>query len=135
MSEHIVPTRCTIQPNQCGFDAPLDVELHFDALTDIPSVHWKITFVADYAGKKQQIELGSTAEEHMVKGPNSMTFHVDSIDVRTVQRKVLANVGLLSVDVHAADRPDEPLARVRMVTQVSEDGTGKLVRSVFDPLG
>ena len=64
-----------------------------------------------------------------------MAFSADSIDVQGLAKHVLTNVGLLQASLYAAG-PDgeEEVLQVSMVTQVSQDEAGGLVRSIFNPL-
>ena len=76
--------------------------------------------------------LGQTEPQEMVAGPNALNFHVEAIDVSALSKQVLANVGLISLDLMAFD-PPQNIVHVGMVTQVSEDN-GELVRNIFNPL-
>ena len=131
----IEPTRCVIEPNNCPLEAPLHVELEFDALCDLPSVFWEITFIADQTNKRQHVKLGQTEVQVMQAGPNAMTFSIDAVDVSALKKHVLTNVGLLALDLWDTARPEDPLVRVGMVTNVLEDPSGQLIRDIFDPLG
>ena len=56
---------------------------------------------------------------------------VDTIDVSAVKRSLLLNVGLL----HAALKDgDADVIEINLVTQVTKDATGGLVRTMFNPL-
>ena len=98
-------------------------------------VFWEITFIADQTNKRQHVKLGQTEVQVMQAGPNAMTFSIDAVDVSALKKHVLTNVGLLALDLWDTARPEEPLVRVGMVTNVLEDPSGQLIRDIFDPLG
>ena len=59
------------------------------------------------------------------------TRQVDKIDVSAVKRSLLLNVGLL----HAALKDgDADVIEINLVTQVTKDAVGGLVRTMFNPL-
>jgi hypothetical protein len=59
------------------------------------------------------------------------TRQVDKIDVSAVKRSLLLNVGLL----HAALKDgDADVIEINLVTQVTKDAAGGLVRTMFNPL-
>lgn len=76
--------------------------------------------------------LGKTEEQDMAPGANALNFHVEAIDVSALSKHVLANVGLISLDLYAFD-PPQNIVHVGMVTQVSEED-GRLIRHVFNPI-
>ena len=66
-------------------------------------------------------------------GPQQMDFAVDAVDVSHLKRHVLANVGLLVATLYAEGGQRE-IVQVSMVTQVTPEPDGTLIRSVFSPL-
>ena len=58
---------------------------------------------------------------------------VDAIDVSHLKRHVLANVGLLMATLYAEGGQRE-VVQVSMVTQLTPEPDGTLIRSVFSPL-
>ena len=63
----------------------------------------------------------------------SSAAQVDAIDVSHLKRHVLANVGLLMATLYA-DGGQREIVQVSMVTQVTPEADGTLIRSVFSPL-
>ena len=134
----IHPTFVEIDPNECLLTAPLKITIEFDAKEEIDkfnAVFWDISFIADYANKRKTVRLGGTEPTHMNAGANSLVFAIDEVDVQGLSRHVLANVGLLSLDLRDADAPPDcdPLVHIGMVTHVAVVGDD-LVRNIFNPL-
>ena len=76
--------------------------------------------------------LGETPlQDYAIGGPYTMAFTAETIDVQGVARHVLTNVGLLQAVLYAGQ---EEILQISMVTQVSQDADGVLVRSIFNPL-
>ena len=76
--------------------------------------------------------LGETPlQDYAIGGPYSLAFTAETIDVQGVARHVLTNVGLLQAVLYAGE---EEILQISMVTQVSQDADGGLVRSIFNPL-
>lgn len=53
------------------------------------------------------------------------------MSVSHLKRHVLANVGLLQAVLYAGE---EEVLQISMVTQVSPDASGDLIRSIYNPL-
>ena len=76
--------------------------------------------------------LGETPlQDYAIGGPYTMAFTAETIDVQGVARHVLTNVGLLQAVLYAGQ---EEILQISMVTQVSQEADGVLVRSIFNPL-
>ena len=74
----------------------------------------------------------SDVQEMMEPGVQELNFHVDEVDVEGLARHVLANVGLIKLELCAYD-PPQVICSVGMVTQVTEEN-GELTRHVYNPL-
>ena len=125
---------CDIQPNACAFEENLLVHLDFDVLKHIEKAHWEISFVADHMHTRKVIYLGQTESRTMAEGEDSLSYRIETIDISALTRHVVANVGLLSLDLVESDTR-LTLVHVGIVTNVHEDNNGVLIRNMFDPVG
>jgi len=79
-----------------------------------------------------KFELGETPlQDYAIGVTHTMAFTAKTIDVQGVARHVLTNVGLLQAVLYAGQ---EEILQISMVTQVSQEADGVLVRSIFNPL-
>mmetsp|Transcript_44835 Transcript_44835/g.74419 ORF Transcript_44835/g.74419 Transcript_44835/m.74419 type:complete len:138 (+) Transcript_44835:18-431(+) len=120
-----------IEPNNCFLEEALQLGMEFTCLKAIPNASWHIRFIADTAMSRKIVELGSTPEQDYAAGGASMHFAVDAVNVAHLKRHVLANVGLLQVNLFSCN---EEILQISMVTQVMPDSNGKLIRSIYSPL-
>ena len=60
-----------------------------------------------------------------------MSFSVPQVNVAHLSHQVLSNVGLLLAVLYAGE---SEVLQVSMVTQVTPDADGGLIRSVYNPL-
>ena len=60
-----------------------------------------------------------------------MSFSIDSISVASLKRHVAANIGMLTATLES---DGAEVVAVNVVTQVSADASGALIRSMFNPL-
>jgi len=121
----------SISPNNCPMEEPLDLAMDFTITRDLPAARWEIKFIADQANKRKIVVLGETPTVDYAAGPQSMVFSVGEVDVSHLKRHVLANVGLLIAGLYSGE---EEIVQVSMVTQVTPNAEGVLIRSVYSPL-
>jgi hypothetical protein len=77
------------------------------------------------------LQLGGSSTESYSIGSHTYTFSIDRIDVSGVKPSVLLNVGLLQASL---TNGKEAVVDIKIVTQVSKNKEGKLIRVMFDPM-
>merc|ERR1711998_722540 len=105
--------------------------MEFTTFRALPAARWEVKFVAYQCNRRKIVLLGATEAVDYTAGPQSMAFSVGEIDVSHLKRHVLANVGLLIATLISGD---EEIVQVSMVTQVTPNADGVLIRSVYSPL-
>jgi hypothetical protein len=120
-----------IEPNNCALEEPLSLTMDFTTAANLLDARWEVKFMADQANKRKIVVLGTTPPVDYPAGTHQMTFAVDEVDVSHLKRHVLANVGLLIATLYAGETE---IVGINMVTQISAQPDGGLVRSVFSPL-
>merc|ERR1719382_541361 len=122
-------TSISITPNNCHFEEPLQLSMQFTAHRPITQASWHVKFIADTAYSRKIIELGTTPVVDYAVGENNMQFEVEAVRVEHLKRHVLANVGLLMANLFSGEAE---VVQVSMVTQVTPDAGGNLVRSIYN---
>lgn len=131
-TDSLVLVDVRIEPNNCPIEAALMLEMDFDTKVDVLGARWEIRFIADQTNKRKIVCLGQTPPQDYPVGQHSMRFEVGEIDVSHLKRHVLANVGLLTATLY--DSQDVEIVQINMVTQVTAEPDGTIIRSVFSPL-
>lgn len=131
MADEVTVQRIGVSPNNCALEEPITLEMDFTVPRDLDHALWRLRFIADTAGCRKIVELGTTDITHYNVGPASMRFHVDSVNVSHLKRHVLSNVGLFTATLLAGE---EEIVQVSMVVQVTPDTSGQLFRSIYNPL-
>ena len=95
------------------------------------SMNWSAAWVAAIF-VVSIVVLGETAPCDYAAGPgNTMSFAIDSISVASLKKHVVANIGMLTATLESAGAE---VVAVNMVTQVTADASGAMVRAIFNPL-
>ena len=98
----------------------------------LPAAKWLVSFMFDSASARKIVVLGETAPCDYAAGPgNTMSFAIDSISVASLKKHVVANIGMLTATLESAGAE---VVAVNMVTQVTADASGAMVRAIFNPL-
>eukprot|EP00002_Diphylleia_rotans_P004170 TRINITY_DN12_c0_g4_i1.p1 TRINITY_DN12_c0_g4~~TRINITY_DN12_c0_g4_i1.p1 ORF type:complete len:133 (+),score=39.98 TRINITY_DN12_c0_g4_i1:55-453(+) len=131
MSDPITVKAIDISPNHCPLEKELNLTIDFETAKDIAQAKWELKYVVDYSGKQYVIELGKSNPGSYKKGSHKFSFSVAAIDVSTVKKSVLSNVGILSATLY--DGAEEIIA-INMVSDVTKTREGVLQRNIFSPL-
>ena len=127
-----------IEPNQCPLSAPLALTLKFTvrSSTPIKAAFWTLSYEADVSMKRHVIPLLTTAPAaDLQPGEHVFQQKIDKIPTEGVKEKYLLQVGMLKLALRSAAASEtEPLVSINMVTQVSKDEKGELIRNVISPL-
>ena len=106
--------------------------MEFTAHRELPAAKWLVSFMFDSASARKIVVLGETAPCDYAAGPgNTMSFAIDSISVASLKKHVVANIGMLTATLESAGAE---VVAVNMVTQVTADASGAMVRAIFNPL-
>ena len=125
-------TSISIEPNNCALEEPLALNMEFTAHRALPAAKWLVSFMFDSASARKIVVLGETAPCDYAAGPgNTMSFAIDSISVASLKKHVVANIGMLTATLESAGAE---VVAVNMVTQVTADASGAMVRAIFNPL-
>jgi hypothetical protein len=120
----------SIAPNECAFDAPLDLCIRFATHQHLSDAWWHFSFIVDSACKRHIVELGSSDRCVYDVGEHEYTFSHDGFPVDGVKRSSLLNVGLLRAQLCDGD---DDVIDIKMMTQV-QVVDGQITRTVFNPL-
>lgn len=126
-------TAVAVEPNQCPLQAPLLITVHYALKRPLAAVAWQLVYEADYTNKRHAIQLFRGPSVDMPAGPGVFTHHVPIVQTEGVKEKLLLQMGVLRL-VLAQDGNPEPLVSVNMVTTVSKDASGTLIRDIMSPL-
>jgi len=121
-----------VDPPTCPLASPFKLQMVFSTDEELVGAHWDMKYMVDMAAKRQVIELGNG--EPMTYGVGEHTFTYDSgaLDFTGIKKSLLKNVGLLLACLTAADGSE--IIQVSMVTQVTKNAEGELIRTVLSPL-
>ena len=101
-------------------------------IASFPSSRASSSALFDSASARKIVVLGETAPCDYAAGPgNTMSFAIDSISVASLKKHVVANIGMLTATLESAGAE---VVAVNMVTQVTADASGAMVRAIFNPL-
>jgi hypothetical protein len=88
-------------------------------------------YVVDTASKRHVVDLGQSPPTDYTEGKNTLTYSIDAVNVSSLKRNVLLNVGLLKLSLNTESAE---LLEMRFVTQVGKGPNKTLTRLVFNPL-
>ena len=126
----------TLKPDVIGapLEAPLSITIEYAVNVAVKDPKWVLQFEADYTQKRVAVLLHSEACPNLAVGGNhTLTINLDTIPVAGIKEKYLLQVGLLKLTL-LANGGAENVTSINMVTQVSKDGNGALVRNIMNPL-
>ena len=133
MSANIDVRSIMIDGNDCPITDPLKLTIKFSSDKVIKNAHWEIKYVVDYANKRHVVEVGKVEGVNIKKGvKHEFKFAVDALDIGTMKKSVLLNMGLLLCTLKNRDKE---IIQISMVTQVTKDDKGNIMRTIFSPLG
>ncbi len=126
----------SLEPETSLISAPLSLTLVFSVLKSLPgSLTWNLTYLLDYTGTRHSKVLFTSdkAEEYQVGEKYTVTITTPEIDISQVKRKVLLNVGLMSLEARSGE---EAVFTLNMVTHVSRDKEDDqiLKKTVLNPI-
>lgn len=90
-----------------------------------------MTYTVDMTATRTVLGIGASEPKTTDVGPNTFSFHVDSLDVSSVKKSALNNVSVLTATL--TDATEVEVTKVVCVTQVTKNTEG-LVRRVISPL-
>jgi len=124
--------RIDIVPNKCPLASELKLTFEFTLANELKDAYWDFKYVVDSAGKRRVLELGESKRFVYGKGKNSFTFEAARVDVSSLEKHVLKNMGLFSAQLKDGTRE---VIEIKLMTQVTKDkSSGVLMRTVFNPL-
>jgi len=125
-------SKIAISPSDsCPLDSKIKVDIEFTANAIIQDAWWDIKYIVDSCSKRHVIDVHSSSHQKYSKGKNEFSFSAESIDVKKVSKNTLLNVGLFSAKLMNGTTE---IMDIKMVTQVTKDSKGNLIRTIFNPL-
>eukprot|EP00823_Brevimastigomonas_motovehiculus_P002026 TRINITY_DN1316_c0_g1_i1.p1 TRINITY_DN1316_c0_g1~~TRINITY_DN1316_c0_g1_i1.p1 ORF type:complete len:145 (+),score=28.44 TRINITY_DN1316_c0_g1_i1:75-509(+) len=124
--------KIAVSPSEAvPIDSKFGLAIDFVCPTPISDASWDLKYVVDYASKRHVIELGTTDSKTYAKGENKFEFSVAKVDVSSIKKNVLLNVGLFEVTLRSGK---QEILTVKLLTQVAKSKDGKtLMRTVYPP--
>eukprot|EP00759_Apiculatamorpha_spiralis_P028366 PhF_6_TR30833/c0_g1_i1/m.45383 len=127
----LVLTKLSVTPNQCDLNQQINLALEFTLKAPVPNATWSITYEADYTNKRHALELYKSSPVDLAAGANTFAHTVATVDTSKVKEKYLLQVGLLRVVLLSGT---DVVSNINMVTQVTKDAKGTLIRNIISPL-
>ena len=139
--EKIILSKLNIIPETTEINKGVNVEVEVLAKEDIVNVEWIIQYTVDVAlkrkiiilqKKKQSVDVYKKEEKYEER------FEIEDVDFsfEGVSRKDLFNVGLFSIIARQTISPEkhEDLITINMVTQITKNDEGALMKTIINPL-
>eukprot|EP01060_Flectonema_neradi_P014081 TRINITY_DN207_c5_g1_i1.p1 TRINITY_DN207_c5_g1~~TRINITY_DN207_c5_g1_i1.p1 ORF type:complete len:156 (+),score=30.53 TRINITY_DN207_c5_g1_i1:71-469(+) len=130
MSEVIALQSLSIEPNNCPFSDPVVISIQFDS-KGVEAATWKVAYEADVTNKRHVIELCQQGPIDYSAGNHSVDLKIPSVNTEGVKTRYLMTMGILKCALFSGD---EEVSSINIVTQVSKDESGKLVRLMMSPV-
>eukprot|EP01064_Diplonema_japonicum_P025366 TRINITY_DN366_c0_g3_i1.p1 TRINITY_DN366_c0_g3~~TRINITY_DN366_c0_g3_i1.p1 ORF type:complete len:132 (+),score=19.07 TRINITY_DN366_c0_g3_i1:59-454(+) len=130
MGEVIDLQSCLIEPNNCTFDVPVVITFQFDS-KGVSDVTWEVQYEADYTNKRHVIQLCSVGPCDYSAGNHTVDLKIPAVNTEGVKERRLLSMGILKCVLCSGK---EEIVSVNLVTQVTRDGDGNLVRMMMSPL-
>ncbi len=137
--ELIKVSKLLIEPGSgCPLSAPLALTVKYTLTGNQPikAAFWTLNYEADIAMKRHVIPLFTTSPpQDLQPGDHIFERKIDQIPTDGVKEKYLLQVGMLKLELRSAStNSNNSLVSINMVTQVSKDDKGVLIRNVMSPL-
>lgn len=121
-----------IEPNICPLNAPLSISMQFSINRPIYQMQWELVYEADFTNKRKTVNLQVTPCGDVAAGSHVFQVQLPGINTDGIKEKYLLQMGVLKLTLHGANEPN--ICSVNMVTQVSKDDNGTLIRNIISPL-
>lgn len=119
-----------IEPNGCPIQMPLSITMHYNLTEPVRDAVWSIVYEADYTNKKQAISIFTSEPSSLAPGAHVFHHHAERITVDGIKEKYLLQIGVLKLTLHSRG---EPITSVNLISQVSRDGQGNIIRNIISP--
>lgn len=99
MEELFTLVRLVIEPEVSPIADEVHLALSFTIGRPVESVKWTASYIFDYTGKKKEVQVYESPAMETYAPEKTYTLEVTTpkIDIESIPRKSLLNVGLLSV--------------------------------------
>lgn len=120
-----------IAPDMCRLQDPLTIDMKYTLLQPVPSGIWELIYEADYTNKRQVIALNQSVPADLAAGSHTYQVSLPELKTDGIKEKHLLQVGVLKLTLH---KGAEKVTSINMVTQVTKDASGALIRNIISPL-
>jgi len=124
-------SKIEIEPNCCELNAEVKLTIHFETPVDLNDAYFDLKYIVDVAAKRHIIELGESKHEKYTAGKHVFVMETPKFDLGKLEKHVLKNVGLLACTLK---NDGKDVVEIKLMTQVSKNKDGQLIRTVFNPL-
>lgn len=127
----------SIVPDMCRLQDPLAVSIKFTLQQPVPCAIWELIYEADYTNKRQVIALHQSEPRDLAAGAHEYAVSLAELKTEGIKEKHLLQVGVLKLTLQGKGGKNgamENVTSINMVTQVTKDGSGTLIRNIISPL-